>query len=229
MEKAFHHKKTGVTFPICLGKRSVHNFSHSVNMAATLNITLWYPDLKDLDNSVIQITQTNPTISLENNPHHYDVFLFPGDGRRGKWYVRVFQDPHPAGADSFQETHGQDHSSCGDHAHRYTFTDDWYSIVDDVMRNSAHRYTLTDDWYSIVDDVMRNSAQRYTLSDDLYSIVEQVIRNSAHRYTLSDDLYSSVDDVMRNSAQRYTLSDDLFSIVYDVIRNSAHKSKTKDP
>ena len=39
--KAFHHKKTGVTFPICLGKRSVLNFSHSVNMAATLNITLW--------------------------------------------------------------------------------------------------------------------------------------------------------------------------------------------
>ena len=36
MENAFHHKKTGVTFPICLGKRSVHNFSHSVNMAATL-------------------------------------------------------------------------------------------------------------------------------------------------------------------------------------------------
>jgi len=40
MEKAFHHKKTGATFPICLGKRSVHNSSHSVNMAATLNITL---------------------------------------------------------------------------------------------------------------------------------------------------------------------------------------------
>jgi len=39
--KAFHHKKTGVTFPICLGKRSVHNFSHSVNMSATLNIALW--------------------------------------------------------------------------------------------------------------------------------------------------------------------------------------------
>jgi len=38
---AFLHKKTGVSFPICLGKRSVHNFSHSVNMAATLNITLW--------------------------------------------------------------------------------------------------------------------------------------------------------------------------------------------
>jgi len=41
MEKAFHHKKTSVTFPICLGKRSVHNVSYSVNMAATLNITLW--------------------------------------------------------------------------------------------------------------------------------------------------------------------------------------------
>jgi len=39
--KAFHHKETGVTFPICLGKRSVHNFLHGVNMAATLNITLW--------------------------------------------------------------------------------------------------------------------------------------------------------------------------------------------
>jgi len=37
MEKTFHHKTTGITFPICLGKRSVHNFSHSVNMAATLN------------------------------------------------------------------------------------------------------------------------------------------------------------------------------------------------
>ena len=36
MEKAFHHKKTGITFSICLGKRSVHNFLHSVNMAATL-------------------------------------------------------------------------------------------------------------------------------------------------------------------------------------------------
>ena len=35
------HKKTGVTFPICLGKRSVHKFSHCVHMAATLNITLW--------------------------------------------------------------------------------------------------------------------------------------------------------------------------------------------
>ena len=114
--------------------------------------------LKDLDNSAIQITQTNPTISLGNYPEHYDVFLFPGDGRRGKWYVRVFQDPHPAGADSFQETHGQDHSSCGNHAHRYTFTDDWYAIVEDVMRNSAHRYTLNDDLYSIVYDVIRNSA-----------------------------------------------------------------------
>jgi len=41
MGKAFHHKKTGVTFPIGLDKRSVHNFSHSVNMAATLNITFW--------------------------------------------------------------------------------------------------------------------------------------------------------------------------------------------
>ena len=41
MEKAFHYKKTGVTFPMSLGKRNVHNFSHSVNMAATLNITLW--------------------------------------------------------------------------------------------------------------------------------------------------------------------------------------------
>ena len=39
--RAFHHKKTGITFPICLGKRSLHNFSHSVNMAATLNIILW--------------------------------------------------------------------------------------------------------------------------------------------------------------------------------------------
>ena len=38
--KAFQ-KKTGVTFPIGLGQRSVYNFSHSVNMAATLNITLW--------------------------------------------------------------------------------------------------------------------------------------------------------------------------------------------
>jgi len=40
-EKAFHHKKSGVTFPIGLGNRSVHNFSHSVNMAASLNITFW--------------------------------------------------------------------------------------------------------------------------------------------------------------------------------------------
>jgi len=40
MEKSFHHKKTGVTFPICLSKRSVHNFSHSVNIAATLNIIM---------------------------------------------------------------------------------------------------------------------------------------------------------------------------------------------
>jgi len=34
--KSVYHKKTGVTFPIYLGKRSVHNFSHSINMAATL-------------------------------------------------------------------------------------------------------------------------------------------------------------------------------------------------
>jgi len=40
-KRELHHKKTGVTFPISLGKRSVHNFSHSINMAATLNKTLW--------------------------------------------------------------------------------------------------------------------------------------------------------------------------------------------
>jgi len=46
-----------------------------------------------------------------------------------------------------------------------TFTDDWYSIVDDVMRNSAHRYTFTDDWNSIVYDVMRNSAHESQTKD----------------------------------------------------------------
>ena len=36
-KKRFTIKKTGVTFPTYLCKHSVHNFSHSVNMAATLH------------------------------------------------------------------------------------------------------------------------------------------------------------------------------------------------
>ena len=42
-QKTFHPKKAGVTFPICLGKRTVHNCLHTIsaNMAATLNITFW--------------------------------------------------------------------------------------------------------------------------------------------------------------------------------------------
>jgi len=38
-KRAFHHKKTVVTFPISLATQTVHNFTYSINLAATLNIT----------------------------------------------------------------------------------------------------------------------------------------------------------------------------------------------
>jgi len=64
MEKAFHHKKTGVTFPICLGKHSVHNFSHNVNMAATLNITLWKCQWNGTQAHIYKTTLSNVYVAL---------------------------------------------------------------------------------------------------------------------------------------------------------------------